>query len=292
MATRTVPGRVTRRHTYLSDTLRADLAALDQAPRALLTLRGWASEEPDLAGLGSFEALRAVAHAGHDPDRTDRVLAALARLGSIYGAADPLASRVLLALLAPGLAAWGRRLEDLDALDGADEVDQALAAEVAMRIRTWRGHRAVAANLLRSAARDVSARLRRDRDHDKQLGGIHLSLDTVVDVDWDAPVGAAAGDDQTRASRQLGAGTRWLTAAADEPGAGVVDEVADLFGWAIRQGRLTAGEVSLIRARRLHGFADDELAAAAGVDRRTLQRRAQRAEARLRDAATEWARTA
>lgn len=270
------PGRTAVKTYSLARALRAELITFDADPRALLTLRGWGASEPALAGISTFESLRKAAH--HDPERSDEVLLALARLGSIYGAGDPLAAQVLLAVLSTGLAAWRRRLADLDNDVNAEEIEQALAAELTIRIRTWRGHRAVAANIVRSAGRNVLDRLLRERSR-PDIGLDRISLDTVVDQNEELE---ASSQGVQQVSFVDNDASRGVEAAASE-------EINDLFEWVVRAGLLSEEDVNLVRARRLLGFSDAELAAAHGLEKRTLQRRCQRVEARLAEAAQVWA---
>lgn len=274
------PGRTMTAQWTLAAALLDDLRTLDATPQALLTLRGWGTDEPALTGIGTFAELRESVHHGKDADRVDEILLGLARLASIYGASDALAARVLLALMATGLAAWRRRLADLEMGDPwnyGDEVEQALAAELTVRIRTWRGTRAVAANLLRSSARDVRERLLRQRNL-PDVGANRASLDVVADHDNADDAGGLAGRARASAVTDL---------TADPAGD---TEVRELFEWVVSEGLLSAEDAELVRARRLLGFDDDELAAATGMTRRSLQRRCQRAEARLVVAVADWAR--
>jgi DNA-directed RNA polymerase specialized sigma24 family protein len=281
-STSLTPGRTMAARWTLASALLDDLHSLDATPQAVLALRGWGTDEPALVGIATFAELRDRVHHGKDADRVDEILLALARLASIYGAGDALAARVLLALMATGLAAWRRRLADLEMGDPwcyGDEVEQALAAELAVRIRTWRGTRAVAANLLRSSARDVRERLLRQRDL-PDVGANRTSLDMVTDHDSsDDAAGADSLARRTRAST--------VTDPTADPAGDA--EVRELFEWVVTSGALSAEDAELVRARRLLGFSDDELAAATGMTRRSLQRRCQRAEARLVVAVGNWA---
>lgn len=263
-ATAFVPGRATQRTWSLAAALRTQLDDLDHNPRALLVLRGWGTAEPVLAGIGSFEELRRLAHDNGDHEKVDQVLLALARMASIYGTGDALAAQALLALLHTGLAAWRRRLSPFDH-GNADEIEQALAAELAVRIRTWRGERAVAANLLRSASRDVRTRMQREQT---------LPTTSTTRVPYDQDLDTRACTDR---------------AAADPAAHGSEHDVNDLLRWVVRTGLLTAAEADPIHARRVLGFSTTELANAAGVAHKTLQRRCQRAEQRLRGAVSAWA---
>jgi DNA-directed RNA polymerase specialized sigma24 family protein len=123
-------------------------------------LRAWAREEPVLAAFASPTALIRFLHSrrgGLEKDAVLRALLARART-------DPLAARVVLQALRPGLKGLAKRIF-LDA-DDVEQLWQLLLASVWEQIRTYpleRRPRRIAANLLLDTMRATLTELARER---------------------------------------------------------------------------------------------------------------------------------
>lgn len=123
-------------------------AALDQewqhinrSPASRQRLATWTKTEPALAGYATVHDVIARCHHRDDPERSDQVLAALARLSPT----DAEAARLLLQALAPALKNIARAYRWL----GGDEADAAVIAAAWERIRTYPATRPqrIAANI-------------------------------------------------------------------------------------------------------------------------------------------------
>jgi len=226
------------------DALDRTWARLASSPDAAAALERWrpdpALAAPDLDTL----VARVWAASKADADRAHAALAA-------QGPSDPVAARVLLQILRPGLRNLGRRL----ALGGSfDDVDHELLALAWERIRTYRIDRrptAVAANILL----DVRKRYVR-----AVLGPAHgpVSLDHVAESQ--RPVVPSAEHEALEAEvPSLHRAHARLSAAVD-------------------RGTITAQSATVVWRTRVQQDDDAEVAAELGVGVRTLQRRRQRAE--------------
>jgi DNA-directed RNA polymerase specialized sigma24 family protein len=122
-------------------------------------LRAWAREEPALAAFASPSALIRFLHSRGRADKDTVLRALLARART-----DPLAARVVLQALRPGLKGLAKRIF-LHA-DDVGELWQLLLASAWERIRTYplerRPHR-IAANLLLDTMRATLTELARER---------------------------------------------------------------------------------------------------------------------------------
>ncbi|MBI2709723.1 MAG: hypothetical protein HYX34_08495 [Actinobacteria bacterium] len=227
------------------DALDRTWARVASSPDAAVALERWrtdpALDAPDLDTL-----VDRVWSAGKaDADRAHAALAARAP-------SDPVAARVLLQVLRPGLRSLGRRL----ALGGAfEDVDHDLLALAWERIRTYRVDRrptAVAANILLDVRKHY--------------------VRTVVEPD--------------RIRLEHIPAEMWPSAPSAE------HEALDAFGPSLRRaherlatavdrGKITATSAAVVWRTRVQQHDDAEVAAELGVDVRTLQRRRQRAERQL-----------
>src|SRR5690606_35670820 len=86
----------------LTHRLDAEWEHLVSSPATAQALARWARLEPALAGMTDLGQLRAIVHDRSNPERGDRILAALVRLGAVTGHGALLAARVVLQLLVPG----------------------------------------------------------------------------------------------------------------------------------------------------------------------------------------------
>ena len=128
-------------------------------------LRVWSDQEVALAGFATpQQLLRHLLSVGGSPRLKDETLAALVRLAQ----SDPLAARVVLQALLPGLKSLARRI--LFEAGERDEVWSALLAHCWERIRCYpleRRPARIAANILLDALKKTTyelKRARRDRD--------------------------------------------------------------------------------------------------------------------------------
>jgi DNA-directed RNA polymerase specialized sigma24 family protein len=222
------------------------VAALDRDWEALVTttlsgrLRRWSQREPRLAAfstaselLGSLRRLRG------DHDAENAILAALLR----EARTDPLAARVVLQALLPGLKRLAGRL--LHTAAERDELWSLLLAHGWERIRSYpleRRPRRIAANLLLDTA--------------------HATLATLA------------------AERSSRAQACELEATPAEPVA-AVDEVEVVLARAVRAGALSREEAVLILQTRIEGVSLASLAADGQVAYEALRKRRRRAERRL-----------
>jgi len=238
--THTLLGRLDADHTHLLD-----------SPAAGAALTRWQLEDPALASYETWAQVQAAAHDRTDPATADRILAALARRAP----ADPLAARLLLGLLLPGVKALAGRLWWLP-----DPEERAAAAVAAVfeRIRTYPYERRparIAANVLADARQQLTRAAR-----GQHAGGVQVALD---DVDGAQLPAVAAGPD---------------------PSAG--EELLGLLHWAAAAGVLTVEQARLIGASRLADVPWEVLGAQAGLGAHSLRRRRQRAERALALAVT------
>ena len=202
-------------------------------------LRAWGREEPVLSAFASPDALIRFLHSRAPGLKKDAILSALLARART----DPLAARVVLQALLPGLKGLARRIF-LDA-DEAAQLWQLLLASAWERIRTYpleRRPRRIAANLLLDTMRATLDELARDRSRRRDL-----PVDALV-------AGAAA--------------------------APAVD-VETLLARAADAAAISAGEAELILRTRIDDAPLATVAREFGVSYNVLRVRLQRAERRL-----------
>src|SRR4051794_25433624 len=222
-------------------------------------LARWAEAEPALAGFTTVAELLAVWSEDGASDRTNAVLTALVRLAAVDGGRDDDALLLTLHLLSGLVWTMAAQLSDL-----SPDIVTVVVGELACQIRRypWRRRpRAVAANLGAETRRAVLAELR-PRSRRGPVRGEFLTVDGDV--------------------------TRLVQATACDEGEDDLD-VADLLRWAVRSG-VDAAEVGLLvateRCRDLRERgADQRVAAAHGITKRTLYRRRNRTLTALREMA-------
>jgi len=227
------------------DALDRTWARIATSPDAAAALERWRSDPalaaPDLDAL----VARVWAASKADADRAHAALAA--RTPS-----DPVAARVLLQILRPGLRNLGRRL----ALGGSfDDVDHELLALAWERIRTYpidRRPAAIAANVLL----DVRKRYVRD-----VLEPERLRLEFIRDDLWPSTPSAE--------HEALDAFEPSLRRAHDHLVA------------AVERGTISPASATVVWRTRVQQDDDAEVAAELGLNLRTMQRRRQRAERQL-----------
>ncbi len=217
------------------------------SPDAAAALDRW-RPDPALAAP-SLDTLVAGVWAASKAD-ADRVLAALATRAPC----GPVAARVLLQILRPGLRNLGRRL----ALGGTfDDVDEELLALAWEQIRTYRIDRrptAIAANILLDIRkRYVRAVL--------APAASPISLEEVVE-----------------ARRPAVPSAEHEALDAEEPS---LRRAHARLVAAVGRGAITPLSASVVWRTRVQQDDDAEVAADLGVNVRTLQRRRQRAERQL-----------
>lgn len=229
------------------DALDRTWARIASSPDAAAALERWRPDSalaaPDLDAL----VARVWAASKADADRAHAALAARAP-------SDPVAARVRLQVLRPGLRNLGRRL----ALGGSfDDVDHELLALAWERIRTYRIDRrptAVAANILLDVRKHyVRAVL------EPAIGPV--SLDHVAEPRRPAVPSAEYEAIEAEVPSLRRAHAR-LSAAVD-------------------RGTITAQSATVVWRTRVQQDEDAVVAAELGVAVRTLQRRRQRAERQL-----------
>ena len=224
---------------------RVPLDRLDREWQALASgalparLRTWALEEPVLAAFASPSALIRFLHTGSAGPEKDAVLRALLARSRV----DPLAARVVLQALRPGLKGLAKRIF-LDA-DDVEQLWQLLLASVWEQIRTYpleRRPRRIAANLLLDSMRATLNELARERSRRGELPASAI-----------VPHAAA-------------------TPAPD---------VETLLARAVAAGAISAGEAELILRTRIDEQPLASAAREFGVSYNVLRVRLQRAERRL-----------
>lgn len=232
----------------LPQRLDAEWRHLVTAPATAATLARWRDSDPVLARFHDLEELRAAVHDRGDPEGSDQVLAALARLAATGGHGDTLAARVILQLLIPGAIRLGQRLSGM--IGDRSTSEAVVFAELAILIRTYpwqRRPRRIAANLLL----DCRQRLVRayHRSHPEICAGLTL--------------------------HDPGATTEHC-----EDGLAL----HDLLGWARRRGILTKLEAQLLVANHVADIPMQQLTSTFGRSRSTLFAIRAAAEQRLRRA--------
>lgn len=259
-ALRSVAVMATNRAHHPADlavSLEQEWAQLAGSQRLCAALAAWALIHPVLAGYPDGELLRLAVHDRLQVTYDDRddILLALVVQAAADGGDDPLAARVLLQLLMPGVIALQRRLSGL-ILDPEERDAQVMCAVMeTIRGYPWRRRPAkVAANILL----DTHMRVRRQRRR------------TVVEVPVDAV------EDHP--------------AAADEDSGRV--ELLELFLWAVTEGVVSVDDALLITRTHIDAEPVEDVADELGVARKTLLRRRQRALACLTAAAPRYAAAA
>jgi hypothetical protein len=115
----------------------------------------WTTTEPELAVVGDLADLTSWTRSA-DYEATDRVLRALAKLGSSTGHADPAAITALTWALLPGASkiAW-------DLSDRSATIDELVASHLWSTVKTfgWETRRSVAFSILRDTRKGVQAEL-------------------------------------------------------------------------------------------------------------------------------------
>lgn len=224
------------------DQLERELRRELSGPLLAARYADWAREEPALARLGGPVQMLRFLRGRPAPAWSDAVLRALlARARS-----EPIAGRLLLHALLPGLKALARR-----ALAGADEREELWSALLAIaweRIRSYpleRRPRRIAANLLLDTLRPTLRAMRAAR-----AGELSTAL-------------------ESRELRPV-----WPTTAED----GGADA---LLGEAVAAGALTGQEAELVAVTRFDGVPLAHIATATGASYNTVKVRRQRAERRL-----------
>jgi DNA-directed RNA polymerase specialized sigma24 family protein len=211
----------------------------------------WAAAHPALTGIGDFDELL---DRRRDPEAAPALLAALAALAP----ADPLAVRVLLQALVPGLV----RLSCTVGSSDPDTLDEmiTLAWE---RIATYPAtrHGDVAANVLL----DVRKRYRqlRELDHPRKR---HQRDWQLRSTNWDS--------DEAVAER--------LAAVASAEDRALERVILDELRTMASQGVISEPALRVIVQTRILGRTVSELAAHSGISRNTLMSWRFRAERRLR----------
>ncbi len=221
----------------------------------------WAALEPALGTPVDLAAIAVELRPGVAPDRADELLGALVRLAAVDGQDEPDAVLVLLHLLSNGATALSYRLADL-----SDDSLPLVVGQLTVQIRAfpWRRRtRAYAANLLL----DTRAALLRELVPHRTRN--HPAVREVL-IDPTDPRSVAG----------------LLNRPSHNPAEDV--DLDDVLSWATRTGVVPARDVALLldveRTREHGGPAQLRVAAAWGINERTLRRRRDRALTALRQA--------
>lgn len=253
-----------QRHPALLRRLEAEWAVWADTRASVVAVRRWATTCPELENITCLAELRAACECRDQTAVADRILLALVREATN---GDTMAARVVLQLLLPGAARLIRRYAWTD---DADSVEACVISTLAELIATYpvgRRPRHVAANLLLDARHRLHRETQVLRQHvlpDKDLADVLAGLNTPTQT--------------LRPTTR-----RAITAPPDDAGEAHA-ELVELFAWAIGSQVLTPAEVALITQTRIDGIDITCLATEQGVTVRSMMRRRQRAEARLRAA--------
>lgn len=240
-------------------------------------LREWAGREPALLAAARVEDLRALTAPGGDRGAADVVLGALVRIAAIDGGDDCDAVLVVTHLLADGVRRLARMLSDL----GGD-VMPVIIGELACQIRAfpWRRRtHAYAANLLLDTRAAVLVEL-------LAAGRGHRSGVAVYPCD--------PGQWQWQSAGPLPDPRAAIGELRAVPAAGVNDDVdlVDLLMWAVTHGVASRADLALLvdlERNKVDGSGSRwEVAAAWGINERTLRRRRDKTLAALRAAAPRY----
>lgn len=234
----------------------------------------WLMDEPRLAGFASLEEVLEAWRRGDD--RCQGVVAGLTRLGSRRGGDDDEAALAVVVLLEPGAAGLARKLSDICQLED-------------IHAAVWEAVKEAEPQLGRAAAYFL---LRRARQRlTRPAAGLVSRLETTSLDQWLAgeswvfmspptSTGMGASPDQVLVHPQV-----------DDP----VDDVVDVLAWARGAGVIAEEEVELLvelLAAENAGLAREAAQRAAGerrgVGMRTIRRRRDVTEARLRSAAADY----
>ncbi|WP_430787117.1 hypothetical protein [Actinoplanes sp. G11-F43] len=199
--------------------MEAEWQALVVSRTAGAALTRWAATEPALAPFTDLQAVRTATEDRLDKDRSDEILAALARLAARDGGDDELAARVLLQLMLAGAVRLIRRITAVTGDPVEAEADVLTELSTLIRTYPWRRRpKRIAANLLLDCQQRLSRAARRDQ------GSVPVGL---LPVDENEP--------DPRAEHEAGERV----------------EVIDLFLWARRTGVLSGEEALLLAAHRV-----------------------------------------
>lgn len=233
---------------HLLSRLDAEWRHLARAPASRAALRRWAQQEPALAGCHDLQQLHAEGQDRYQPERADRRLAALVRLGAVDGGNDLLATRTVLQLLLPGAVRLAHSVKPMISEPGAEL--PVVLGELTLGVRTfpWRRRtRMIAANLL------LDARQRITRGHQR------LRRETTTGLDPHLCPPAV-------------------------PDSHAVADLHDLVEWAIRTGAIDDFEARLLVAWHVAELPVPTLVTTFGKCRSTLFQLRAAAESKLRSA--------
>jgi len=220
------------------DQLDHDWATTRQHPHTRAAYQALRNDIPTLATLEDPDAFIRAARRANNAEHIDQILASLTRSAS----AEPIAARLVLQALLPGLKLVAIRLSWADDTTTVDATVIATAWELICGYPHGRRPRRIAANIIR----DTQSRARRELHHPRETPA-ELPVETVTIADDFAAIDAA---DHIRRSAQ--------------------------------RGRITQQAADVIVQTRFHQRTFRELALATGDSEDVLRRRRERAEARLR----------
>jgi hypothetical protein len=244
------------------------------------TLTCWGAGEPALTGIATLDDLAAIVHDRGDPARADEVIGALVRFAAVDGGDNEEAALLVAHLLANGSRKLALQLRDL-----SSDIDDLVAGELWLQIRTFpwlRRTRAFAKSLLLDTRSAVLAELRPYRTRQ--------GFDPVVLVD---PTNTTASGRQGKADLLDGSFTheydrdewRLLDVLEWAKRSGVVDksDVELLIDLVASADRIAVAGAGAGQHRGLNTAAEiADVAGRRGVHVRTIRRQRDRALAALR----------
>jgi hypothetical protein len=224
----------------------------------------WAAAEAVLAGVASLDALAEIVHHGHDPARADELLGGLVRLAAADGGDDADAALVLAHLLANGTRKLALQLWDL-----STDIDDLLAGELWLQIRTFpwrRRRRAYARNLLLDTRLAVLAELRPYQTRDRQTRVILIDPVAMLLRRDDEP----EGEPVSSSTGRPGVLDRAYVEARDKDDSTLLD----VLEWAQRSGVIDRADAALL-LELVAAAVDSGAAERARLADRSVNRRAE-----------------
>lgn len=208
-----------------TDSLGVSWPSLANRVEPTRTLARWAATEAALAGIDTLDELATIVHRGGDAARSDELLGALIRLAAFDGRDEEDAALLVAHLLANGTRKLALQLRDL-----SGDIDDLLAGQLWLQIRTFpwqRRTRAYAKSLLLDTRLAVLGELRPYRTR--------AGHDPVLLID---PVRTPAADGPCPADLL----DRPILDEHDRDESGLVDVLA----WAHRSGVIDASDLALL----------------------------------------------
>lgn len=230
--------------TRLQRALDDDWLAFQRRPASVAALARWSAEDPRYADFDDLASLRSYFERRHDVDAREALMADLLRRGPD----DPVARRVLLAVLGPGLRRLVRRaaafwdIEEAESIVMAAAIDRFANREITMPTR-------VSAGVLGSVWTTVWNRRMRERWEEDYWGG-RADADAVDRLEV-------------------------------RPDDAAVSQLLHLVDEAVRRGVVPERGARLMVLHWVHGYTNAELAELHGLRPCTIRKHRRDAEQRL-----------